>query len=156
MNDGDAIDLAITSDPANLPTIRQTLRDWTQRNGWSEHDIGQIVLAVDEALANCIRHGYDRECHHQILLHVRPVDDPQHGVGMEIRIRDFGHQVEPSQICGRALDDVRPGGLGVHIIRCVMDTAEYSRAENCGMQLVMRKYRRAATGGAEGASDASG
>jgi serine/threonine-protein kinase RsbW len=49
--------------------------------------------------------------------------------------------VDPAEICGRDLDDVRPGGLGVHLIRAMMSTADYSRAPGGGMLLVMRKYK---------------
>jgi anti-sigma regulatory factor (Ser/Thr protein kinase) len=59
---------------------------------------------------------------------------------LECDVRDFGRQVDPSTIRSRSLDEVRPGGLGVHIIRSVMDEVEYSRAEGGGMRLRMLKY----------------
>lgn len=136
-----ALEQELTADPKELPGVRQTLRGWLTERGWTDDTVEQIVLAVDEALANVIRHGYGGPCDKRILLAVHALEDPARGPGIEISLRDFGQQIDPQKICGRDLDDVRPGGLGVHIIRTVMDEAEYSRARGGGMQLVMRKYR---------------
>ena len=56
---------------------------------------------------------------------------------MEIIVRDFGPQVDPASIHSRDLDDVRPGGLGVHIIRSIMRDVDYSCPPDGGMQLRM-------------------
>jgi anti-sigma regulatory factor (Ser/Thr protein kinase) len=136
------LDLIVDSDVAELPIIRDAIRAWAGRHGWSEGQTADIVLAVDEALSNVIRHGYDGQPGHRIEITARVLRDAAHGEGIEIRIRDFGKQVPLEQICGRDLDDLRPGGLGVHIIHSLMDSAEYSHARGGGMRLVMRKYRR--------------
>ena len=49
-------------------------------------------------------------------------------------------RVDPENIKGRNLADIKPGGVGVHIINSVMDEIDFSRAEDCGMQLRMVKY----------------
>lgn len=136
------LNLEVSSDPAELPRVRDTIRAWIAQHGWEEPEIADIVLAVDEALSNVIRHGYEGQPGHKIELGLRALRDPQHGPGVEIRVRDFGKQVPLEKIRGRKLDDLRPGGLGVHIIRSVMTSAEYSHASGGGMQLVMRKYQR--------------
>jgi anti-sigma regulatory factor (Ser/Thr protein kinase) len=149
MNKRDPLNLEITSDPAELPQVRQIVRAWTARHGWTDDQTADIVLAVDEALSNVIRHGYGGRPGHKIDIGICALHDREHGVGLQIRIRDFGKQVPIERICGRNLDDVRPGGLGVHIIRSVMISAEYSHAAGGGMQLIMRKYQRPSTGDKE-------
>ncbi len=139
------LNLVATSDVAELPTVRDAIRSWTAQHGWAEGQTADIVLAVDEALSNVIRHGYDGQPGHRIEITGRVLRGTAHGDGIEIRIRDFGKQVPLERICGRDLDDLRPGGLGVHIIRSLTDSAEYSHAPGGGMQLVMRKYRRGTT-----------
>lgn len=136
--------LDVTSDVTELPTVRDAIRKWTADGGWVEEHTAEIVLAVDEALSNVIRHGYGGEPGHKIELRARMLHDRVQGEGVEVRIRDFGKQVPLDEICGRDLNDLRPGGLGVHIIRSLMTSAEYSHAEGGGMQLVMRKYQRPA------------
>ena len=132
------IDLELPSDSSVLPGVRERLRAWTLQRGWSEHQIGEIVLAVDEAFSNVIRHGYKGRADGSVQLTVCETTEPD---GIEIRIRDFCSCVDLENICGRDLDDVRPGGLGVHLIQAMMETAEYSLAEGGGVLLVMRKSK---------------
>lgn len=141
MSAADRLDFDLTSETERLAAIRDELRRWLPPRGWSAEQTGEIVLAVDEALANVIRHGYDSQPAHPIVMCVRSILDPQAGEGVEIEIRDFGRQIAPEHICGRSLDTPRPGGLGVHLIRASMSDVSYSRADGGGMRLVMRKYR---------------
>jgi anti-sigma regulatory factor (Ser/Thr protein kinase) len=141
MSSRDVLDLDVTSDVAELPGVRDAVRAWSRALGWSEGPTSDIVLAIDEALSNIIRHGYEGEPGHKIELTARAVYDPAWGEGIEVRIRDYGKQVPLETICGRDLNDIRPGGLGVHIIRSVMSSVQYSHAKGGGMQLVMRKYQ---------------
>ena len=138
----DVLSLEVSSDTAELPGVRDGIRAWSKRHNWSEAEIAEITLAIDEALTNVIRHGYGGEPGHKIELTARALRDDVEGDGVEVRIRDFGRQVSPEEIRGRDLDDIKPGGLGVHIIRSVMASVEYSHADGGGMQLVMRKYHR--------------
>jgi anti-sigma regulatory factor (Ser/Thr protein kinase) len=135
---GRTIDL--TSDPCNLGWVRDVVREWIGALGWSEVRVADVVLAVDEALTNVMRHGYENRTDQPIQLVLRTVTDPARGLAVEIEIRDWGRQVPLEEIRGRDLDDLRPGGLGVHIIRNLMDYADYSHAEGGGMRLLMRKY----------------
>lgn len=130
----------LKSDAECLPGVRERIRAWLTARGCAEQPTAEVVLAVDEALTNVIRHGYGGRAGKRIDLDGHDVDDPQRGAGVEIVIRDYAPQVPLDSICGRDLDDLRPGGLGVHIIRNVMDEAQYTHAEGGGMRLVMRKY----------------
>lgn len=141
MMSADRLHLELTSELDRLSEVRNLLRSWLPPQGWTDNQTGEIVLAVDEALANVIRHGYQNRGKQRILLDLYKVDDPQHGPGVAIEIRDFGEQIEPADICGRNLDEPRPGGLGVHIMRTTMNDVTYSRADGGGMRLVMHKYK---------------
>ncbi|MEC9374353.1 MAG: ATP-binding protein, partial [Planctomycetota bacterium] len=59
--------------------------------------------------------------------------------GIRIVIEDEGRQVDPSKVKGRDLDDIRPGGLGDHIIRQVMDSVTYEQRTGKGMRLILEK-----------------
>ena len=142
------IELRILSHPRNLCVVRAAIETAVRRLGFNETDAAQIILAVDEAMANCIRHGYQGATDKPIWLqfHATPHETEP---SFRITIEDHGRQIDPDQIHGRELDDVRPGGLGVHIIRQVMDEVSYSRREGCGMRLVMsKKLRPSATAAA--------
>jgi len=131
----------LTSDPRELSRARDIVRLWTRQHGWNEHQVADVVLAADEALTNVIRHGYQCEPGQRIFVHFERIDDPARGEGLELRVRDFARQVPLDQIRGRDLDQPRPGGLGVHLIKSLMDEAVYSHADGGGMLLVMRKYK---------------
>jgi anti-sigma regulatory factor (Ser/Thr protein kinase) len=100
-----------------------------------------ITLAIDEALANVIRHGYDNEPDLPIDVDIRCTDE--HPPELAVTIRHYGRQVDPATIKGRDLEDVRPGGLGVHIIQSVMDVVEYSCPPDGGM--LVRLVKRLAS-----------
>ncbi len=129
---------AITSDTANLASIREAVAVAAVGVGFVEPTVSQIVLAVDEALGNVIKHGYEGHPGQPIevdIEHVQRAD--RHG--LQVTVSDFGRQVDPQSIVGRPLDDVRPGGLGTHIIRNIMDEVEYSLRRPTGMCLRMVK-----------------
>ncbi len=109
--------------------------------GFDDGQISRLVLAVDEAIANVIKHGYGGRRDRPVELCLEAIEE-QGTRGVRFVIRDFGKQVPPETICGRELDDVRPGGLGVHIIRSVMDRVNYAPAKGGGMRLEMVKLNK--------------
>ena len=121
--------MELRSDPDMLCVVRNALSELTAKLGFSEPDCRAVVLAVDEALTNIIRHAYLGDPEQPIEASFRRIQAPQDGKSMdalEIVLEDSG-VTPPEKMCGRALDDVRPGGLGLHFIRESMDTVEFSR-----------------------------
>jgi anti-sigma regulatory factor (Ser/Thr protein kinase) len=121
------IHVRLVSDPTYLSGARELVSAVARRLGFSDEGCGQIALAVDEALCNVIRHGYDRRKDGPIWMSIWPSTwSGESGAGangeagITIVIEDEAKQVDVAQIKGRDLDLVRPGGLGVHIIRQVM------------------------------------
>ena len=53
---------------------------------------------------------------------------------------DLAPHVELEQLKSRDLDDIRPGGLGVHLIHSLMDTVHFSKRPEGGMRLVVEKF----------------
>ena len=131
--------LRISAEPAELPRVRAALHAAVDQTGFGAEEAAQIILAIDEALTNIIRHGYGGPCGKPIDIGLVSLSEGGRA-GIRVTIRDFGRQVDPAVICGRDLDDVRPGGLGVHIIRSVMDEVNYGRAEEGGMRVTMKKW----------------
>jgi len=139
MNNPPHIHLQLVSDPIYLSGARELIAAVSRRLGFNEEACGQIALAVDEALCNIIRHGYDKRKDAPIWLNLWPSVDGQ--PGLTLVIEDEAKQVDVEQIKGRDLEEVRPGGLGVHIIREVMDVARFEKREKAGMRLTLQKRR---------------
>lgn len=151
------IRIQMVSDPNYLSGARDLVASVARRLGFSEEGCGQIALAVDEALCNVIRHGYDRRRDGPIWISLWPLQGENGtGPGLRIVVEDEAKQVDPSVIKSRDLDEIRPGGLGVHIIRQVMDEVKYEKRERVGMRLTLVKRRAKDGAAAPGAEQSRG
>lgn len=140
MTDRAHIRIELISNPIYLSGARELVGSVAKRLGFDDLQCSKIALAVDEALCNIIRHGYDRATDRPIWISIWPsTDDGNKVQGIRVMIEDEAKQVDPVQMKGRELEDIRPGGLGVHIIREVMDDVRYERRERAGMRLTMAK-----------------
>lgn len=129
--------LEMYSQPRLLAAARAMVGSLAQRLGFNEIQCGQISLAIDEALCNIINHGYERRPDGRIWLNVWDLKTGPPGI--KVVIEDRAKQVEPDRIRPRDLDDIRPGGLGVYIIREIMDDVSYEQRRGGGMRLTMVK-----------------
>jgi len=136
------------SQPRFLTAARAMVGQLAQRLGFNEKQAGLISLAIDEALCNVINHGYQRRPDGPIVLNLWAVDPASGGPGLRVLIEDRARAVDPCTIRSRNLDEIRPGGLGVHIIREVMDEVTYEKREGGGMRLLL--YKRVPSGDAGG------
>src|SRR3977135_3310419 len=133
--------MELRSNPEMLCVVRNALGQLAATLGFSEPDCRAVVLAVDEALTNIIRHAYLGDAERPIEASFRRIQvarDGKSGEALEILLEDRGVTVNQEKMCGRALEDVRPGGLGLHFIRECMDTVEFSRS-NGRNHLTLRK-----------------
>ncbi len=126
--------MKILSHPGELGKVRDAVERFALNTGLDEKSAGDVVLALDEALTNIIRHAYNDADDQPIEIEVTRQDEK-----LSIVLRDYGCVEERSRIRSRDLDDVRPGGLGVHIINECMDSVEYVHAEGGGTRLTMKK-----------------
>lgn len=106
-----------------LSGLRQTVRDACRRAGCGEECSEQIVLAVNEASMNVIQHGYRRAADKHFTLRLS-VD----GDMLIAHLLDNGLPATDNDLRPRPLDELRPGGLGVHFMREVMDEVAYRPA----------------------------
>lgn len=140
MSEESKIELNITSNARSLPVVRSAVERMARMEGFGDADAHALVLAIDEALANVIEHGYGGATDQPIGIALKSVSSSDGRLGIEVSVRDQGRQVDPTSIVGRDLAEVRPGGLGVHIIRSVMDEVQYQLADGGGMLLRMVKF----------------
>ncbi|HJY86231.1 MAG TPA: ATP-binding protein [Candidatus Acidoferrales bacterium] len=129
-----SLKLELPSDPELLRVIRSAVKEFAAVTGFSEDDCRSITVAVDEALTNIIRHAYQNRHGEPIDLVCRRCDE-----GLEFILTDRGQPVDPAKLHGRPLADVRPGGLGMHIIQKIMDQVEYGQVPE-GNRLRLMKY----------------
>jgi anti-sigma regulatory factor (Ser/Thr protein kinase) len=128
-NDGFLLKLELLSDPKLLSVVRGALESLTEVFGFSPPDRRSVTRAVDEALTNIMRHCYCGRTDQPIELHFSRLRPQSSDVpdGLEILLCDQGPAVDPAKLRGRRLDEIKPGGLGLHFIRQSMDIVEYRR-----------------------------
>jgi len=131
------IRLRILSQPCHLPVVRAAIEKLCQLVGFDAAAAGQIILCVDEALTNIIRHAYKGAGDRPIEIELTPTGSDPTPDGLRICLRDYGPPLDPSTIPARDLDDVRPGGLGAHIMNQCMDQVEYRPADGGGTVLIL-------------------
>lgn len=104
----------------NLKPLRTLVRELSVKQGCIEENLECLVMAINEACMNVIQHAYGQDEDGEIII-----DFIKNNNEFIVRIYDFAETVDKKTIRSRNLEDVRPGGLGVHIIHQVMDKVEY-------------------------------
>jgi anti-sigma regulatory factor (Ser/Thr protein kinase) len=127
--------IEFASHPANLSSVRNLVRQFAADARLPGDQVELIVLGVDEACANIIRHVYQREETRLIGLSCEQMEN-----GVRFRLRDYGDNGgrKPADWCGRPLEAIQPGGLGLHLIRSAFDHVDFRPKRN-GMELVLTK-----------------
>jgi serine/threonine-protein kinase RsbW len=125
----------ILSDPANLKIVRQKVRIAVETFNPEYKDIDALILAIDEAVQNIIRYAYEMDKTKKITFEVYKSD---HAIVFEIR--DFGKQAPIEKIKSRDLEDVKPGGLGVHFIKSIAKEVDYihQKDDDGGTKLILK------------------
>ena len=134
--DGEPIaQLRIPAQPSRLKLIRAFVRECASSRGAEPKVVEELVLSVDEACQNVIRHAYRSSDRGELVIDLRESDDR-----LEINIIDFAPPVDPDRIKPRNLDELRPGGLGMHFIeQCMDDWAFRPAPSGSGNRLWMCK-----------------
>ncbi len=114
------LNLHFSARAKNLKIVRRAVRECLEDKNQMKDIVEDIILTIDEACQNIIRHAYGGECDSEIILEIRLRND-----NLVIHLSDFADPVDTSKIKPRNLDDVRPGGLGTHFIREIMDEVEF-------------------------------
>lgn len=150
--DGLLMRMELPSNPMLLCAVRGAVERLTESFGFSPQECRAVTRAVDEALTNIIRHAYCGRADRPIELifssiRGHPINGRsiqgeaglKNAVGLEIVLCDRGPAIKPEQMCMRALEEVRAGGLGLHFIQESMDVVEYKRVKGTN-RLRLIKY----------------
>ncbi len=122
------------SDPTMWSHVRLMLRAVLEMHLIPGRECNLLTLGVDEAFTNIMRHAYEGRKDGLVELNVTCRDKR-----LSIILRDYGKKVPLEQIKSRDLNDIRPGGLGVHIIRSVFDEIRYDTSSPKGTILHLEK-----------------
>ncbi len=125
--------IEFSSHTGNLAAMRCLVREFLDGYPFSEKERVLMVLGVDEACTNIIRYAYQLRDDQPIALSLEGLR-----TCVRMRLRDYGEQTTPDEMRGRAHDAVKPGGLGLHLIRNAFDKVDYVLKRR-GTELVLTK-----------------
>jgi len=130
----DSITITIPSHPKYLSIVRSVTGKIAQIYEITEPLTEDMKLAVDEACANVIKHAYRGDRTKKIVLKYKITKK-----SFNVIIEDSGIKAQTDLIKGRSLDDIRPGGLGIHFIKRVFDVFQFDETKKKGNRLILIK-----------------
>ena len=124
-----------------LDEIRDFVGKIAREGGFSDKDIYNIQLATDEAASNIIEHAYEGVSNGVLDLSCGMAGD-----GITIILTDYGESFDPSVVpmpnLKADLSERKIGGLGIFLMRKLMDEVHYEPRKNKSNILTMRKRKR--------------
>ncbi len=125
----------------NLDDIREFVGKIARKGGFSDKDVYNIQLATDEAASNIIEHAYRNMPGKTLELSC----DMQGDV-ITVILTDHGESFDPSEVpvpdLKADLSDRKIGGLGIFLMRKLMDDIQYQPGPNQSNVLTMTKRKR--------------
>lgn len=116
--------LNVPSSTENLAMIRDFVSNIGVQVGFGEAEVARLALAVDEACANVIEHAYGLEATHDVTIRAVVDDD-----ALRFEIIDTGRGFDPAQMQPQDVEELirqrKSGGLGLRLIRTIMDDVQY-------------------------------
>jgi len=134
--------LEVSADPKLLSTVRAMVRSYLAEAGFGRERTDEVVLGVDEACTNAIRHGC-KGCEDEIFSIVFRSDEEW----IEIQLLDSGEPAPAEVFEARERlapehpSEIQPGGLGLHLIREVFDEVTFCPGSVTGNCVTMRLRR---------------
>ncbi len=123
-----------------LADVREFVDGCAVRFGFGDKEVSEITLAVDEACTNVIKHAYkgnpDAEFEVRILAS---------GTEFQVVVRDWGASFKPEEVPLPNIKDKvkkhKAGGLGIFLMRKLMDTVEYRGQDASNEVRLVRNLR---------------
>ena len=120
LNQSEKKDFLVSS--ASLKDVRTFSRDVFEKFKIDEDLREELVLAIAEAAQNIVKHAYKDfpNTQDRMVVRISCKDEV-----LEISFFDKGKPVEESKVKHRAIDDIKPGGLGTFFIQEIMDSIKF-------------------------------
>ena len=131
--------LKIPSQTDNLELIRNFVSGVARKVGFDPEDVNKIELAVDEACANVIEHAYKNDEQQDIDIAVK-IDFQK----LTVVVTDRGQTFKMTEVevpdMPTYLAELRVGGLGIYLMKALMDEVNYVSRPGGENAVAMVKY----------------
>ena len=133
--------LQVPSSTENLALIREFVTSVGRQATLGGEDITNLELAVDEACANVIEHAYGHDISKEVIVRATFNDE-----SLRISVIDTGRGFDPGAVPQQGLDQLvaqrKSGGLGIRLIKTLMDEVSYEIVPGQKNELHMTKKIR--------------
>jgi serine/threonine-protein kinase RsbW len=130
--------LKVKSRTENLSAIRDFVFNAATEVGFNSDDIGNMILAVDEACTNIIKHAYKSYPDGEIIINLKYSEEK-----FTIEIIDYGNSFHPESVPDLDLQKYykqrRVGGLGMFLMKTLMDEVKYVSVPGKYNQVLLSK-----------------
>ena len=120
--------LILQNEVAEISNLAIFIEDLGEEFGLSPELVFNLNLVLEEAVSNVILYAYPKEEHQTISLIARKKDNQ-----LIFVLTDSGKEFDPTQAPDADItlsaEDRPIGGLGIFLIRQIMNTVEYQRIE---------------------------
>ena len=122
--------LCIASDLNELARLHDAVAELGEAGDWPSDLVYQVDLVLEELIVNTVNYGYDDDARHEIEVTLTSDEDV-----FTVEIIDDGHVFNPLSDAPEpdldaGIEDRPIGGLGIHLMRVMMDDVHYRREEN--------------------------
>jgi anti-sigma regulatory factor (Ser/Thr protein kinase) len=134
------LSVLLKNDLAELQRLNQLLEEFADLHGVPSEMVFRLTLVMEEILTNVISYGYEDEREHEISVRLL-WENPN----MKLEVDDDGRPFNPLEAAppdmGKPLAERQIGGLGIHLVREMMDEFEYRRKNNRNIFILKTKIR---------------
>jgi serine/threonine-protein kinase RsbW len=134
---GSQATLSITSDPEQLGRMRSWLWTALVGQGLALDECAKLLLAVGELCNNAIKHAYDGQGGHCIRVSLE-ADSRR----LVLEVEDWGRPFEATRYRPPDLDAAPEHGLGLFLVKSIVDEVAFDVAREAGTRWTLVKYRR--------------
>ena len=139
MHEGSII-IRFPADVREIERLNQLVRRFGELHEIPSRALYAVNLALDEVVTNVVRYGFEISAGQEVAVRVETMGDDLHSEVVDAG-REFNPLDAPLPDLTAALEERALGGLGIHLVRSLMDRVEYRR-ENAKNVLTMRKRIR--------------
>ena len=125
---GDVFERRFCNRLDDLSRVTEDAVRFIEGRGVGERAVYLANLAIEEMATNILKYGYDDTAAHEILLRLEI-----HPTELRLMLEDDGHEFNPLKApepnVNRPVEERDPGGLGIHLVRKLVEQMDYER---CG------------------------
>jgi serine/threonine-protein kinase RsbW len=132
--------LILKNKNSEIRILANGVLDFGRENDLHQNVLDDIRLAFEEMFSNIVSYGFDDDREHEIVMDMELSADL-----LTMKIRDDGRPFNPTEYVNpdleKPLDEREVGGLGIHLVRHVIDEWEYKSGQGKNI-LTMKKWIR--------------